>query len=59
MKDEGLVGSSVFIELGSGRFDIYVVNEVKGNIFDIVKIIVIISESLEVFLAAVEPFIVS
>jgi len=54
LEDEGLVGCSVFVELGSGRFNIYVVNEVKGDIFDIVKIIVIISESLEVFLAAVE-----
>ena len=54
MEDEGLVGCSVFVELGSGGFDVYVVNEVESNIFDVVEIIIVISKSLEVFFAAVE-----
>jgi hypothetical protein len=54
LEDEGFVGCSVFVELGSVRFDIDVVNEVEGDVFDIVEIIIVISEGLEIFLTTVE-----
>jgi len=54
LEDVGFVGCSVFVQLGSGRFDIDVVNEVKGDVFDFVEVVIVMSESLEIFLAAVE-----
>lgn len=58
LEDVGFVGCSVFVQPGSGRFGIDVVNEVKGDVFDFVEVVIVVSESLEVFLAAVEAWIV-